>query len=175
MKIKKNGKVIKLTESDLKKIVKKVLVTEAVAAAPNIALKSNDAKIMYFNGRKFSTSGNLTLEPGDTFKMAIMIPSSSSPGSPVAINKAAISGGKITNTPQKTANTSEATHAKKAGVDTPSFVFLRAEFDDLASVAKMKGKDATLSLTGNFEGGPNVSVPVAIPSEMNVIQGSAKS
>lgn len=174
MKIKKNGKVIKLTESDLKKIVKKVLVTEAVAAAPNIGLQPNDAKVMYFDGKRYDTSGNLTLEPGDTFKMAIMIPSSSPAGSPVAINKATISGGKVASKPQKTGDANDGA-ARRAGIDTPSFVFLRAEFDDLASVAKMKGKDATLSLTGNFEGGANVSVPVAIPSEMNVIQGSAKS
>jgi len=40
MKIKKNGKVIKLTESDLKKIVKKVLVTEAMAAEDQIILSN---------------------------------------------------------------------------------------------------------------------------------------
>ena len=57
MKIKKNGKVIKLTESDLKKIVKKVLVSEAVASDDNLT----GVKVKY-NG---SLRGNKTYKPNE--------------------------------------------------------------------------------------------------------------
>lgn len=175
MKIKKNGKVIKLTESDLKKIVKKVLVTEAVAAAPNIAIQPEDVKLGYYNGKSVTPSGNITLNPGDVFKVHAFIPSSNPPGSIIDVQSSSLSlDGKVVSV-GKTTGQGDSSGAKKMGIDTPSFVFARLEFTDLSQVAKYKGKRVVLKLTGNFEGGQTVSVPILIPSEMNVIQGGEKS
>jgi hypothetical protein len=57
MKIKKNGKVIKLTESDLKKIVKKVLLSEAVTSDDNL----RGVKVKY----PATLRGNKTYKPNE--------------------------------------------------------------------------------------------------------------
>tara|TARA_B100001769_G_C21947053_1_gene509992 strand:+ start:312 stop:827 length:516 start_codon:yes stop_codon:yes gene_type:complete len=171
MKIKKNGKVIKLTESDLKKIVKKVLVTEAATAVPSIGVMPEKTQLGYFNGKNFRPSSNITLEPGDKLKMVFLIPSTAAPKTPVRIHNGSISGGKFETFPQVT-GTGGGTTGKQYDIKAPSFIYLRASFDNPADVI---GKKLNMKVTGNFEGGQDISVPVTVPSNINVIQGSEKS
>jgi len=171
MKIKKNGKVIKLTESDLKKIVKKVLVTEAPMVADSIGVMPEKTKLGYFNGKQYYPTSNITLEPGDKLEMVFLIPSSAAPKSPLRIHNASITGGKFKPFTTVT-GTGDGVTGKKFDIKTPSFVYLRAAFDNPADVV---GKKLNMKVTGNFEGGKTISVPVTIPSDINVIDGSEKS
>ena len=175
MKIRKNGKVISLTESDLKRIVKKAMLSEAVAAAPNIAVDPDNAKFGYFNGKSYTPSGNITLEPEDKLQMFVFIPSSAPKGSIVTVRNSSIGGGGTVKSVAPTTTDGESAGAKRFGIESPSFVFVKLEFDSLESVAKSKGTKLPLKLTGNFEGGKDITIPVTIPTEMNVIQGGAKS
>lgn len=176
MKIKKNGQVIRLTESDLKKIVKRVLVTEAVAATSNISVDPASTVVGYFDEDGKITDGNMTLNPEDPFRFIALIPSESAPGSKLDIYDIKMpAGGVSKNKPVATGNTEKSGMSRKLGIKTPSFVALRGEIKNINALENLIGKKVTMQVTGNFEGSPKINVPIAIPSSLNIIGGSNKS
>lgn len=176
MKIKKNGQVIRLTESDLKKIVKRVLVTEAVAATSNISVDPAATVVGYYDEDGKITDGNMTLNPEDPFRFIALIPSESAPGSKLDIYDIKMpAGGVSKNKPVATGNTEKSGMSRKLGIKTPSFVALRGEIKNINALENLIGKKVTMQVTGNFEGSPKINVPIAIPSSLNIIGGSNKS
>lgn len=174
MKIKKNGKVINLTESDVKRIVKRVL-NEAVTGADNITVYPEKAGFGYNHGTGMSPNTNFKVNPGDRLDISVFIPSDAPKGSVVDITSPSVSTGKVLKVGKFTLDGSSA-GAKNYGVEGfNSLVRVNVGFDDLERLKALKGKDVMLKLGGsNFTGGDK-TVKIRIPSEMNVVTGSPKS
>ncbi len=174
MKIKKNGKVINLTESDVKRIVKRVL-NEGVEGSDNITIYPEKAAFAYNYGKGFTPNKNITVNQGDTLKVMVLIPSDAPKGSIVSVTKPEsiyTSSIKV----QPTTMDGQSSGAKKyVGEGYNSLVRVTVEYDDLKLLKSIIGKTMKLRLNGgNFTGGDKI-VELEIPKEMNVVNGSSKS
>ena len=174
MKIKKNGKVINLTESDVKRIVKRVL-NESAQGSDNITVYPEKAGFGYNHGNGLSPDSNFKVNPGDRLDISVFIPSDAPKGSIVDISNPSVSAGKVIKVSKITLD-GTSSGAKKYGVGGfNSMVRVIVGFDDLEKLKSLKGKDVMLKLGGsNFTGGDK-TVKIKIPSEMNVVTGSPKS
>ncbi len=174
MKIKKNGKVINLSESDVKRIVKRVL-SEAPQGSNNITVYPEKAGFGYNHGNGMSPSRDFKVNPGDRLDISVFIPSDAPKGSIVDISNPSVSAGKVIKVQPSTLD-GNSSGAKKYGVGGfNSMVRVIVGFDDLKKLKSLKGKDVMLKLGGaNFTGGDK-TVKIQIPNEMNVVTGSSKS
>jgi hypothetical protein len=173
MKIRKNGKVINLTESDVKRIVKRTL-NEAVTGANNINVYPEKAVFGYDHGDGMRKNKDITVNPGDTLRIAVFIPSDAPPKTPVSILNPSVDAGTVSHVSKHTVD-GKTSSMKNYGIDSPSVVRAMVSFDDLKKLKALIGSNLVLKLGGsNFNGG-DASVKVPIPSGMNVVTGSAKS
>lgn len=174
MKIRKNGKVINLSESDVKRIVKRVL-SESVQGSDNITVYPDKAGFGYNHGNGMSPSRDFKLNAGDRLDISVFIPSDAPKGSIVDISNPSASAGKVLKIYPTTMDGQSSGAKKYVGDGFNSMIRVIVGFDDLEKLKSLKGKDVMLKLGGsNFTGGDK-TVKIKIPSEMNVVTGSPKS
>lgn len=174
MKIKKNGKVINLTESDVKRIVKRTL-NEGVEGSNNITIYPEKVAFGYDYGKGFSPNKNITVNQGDTLKVMVLIPSDAPKGSIVSVTKPETAYASSIKVGPMTIEGQSSGAKKYLGEGYNSVVKVIVEYDDLETLKKIIGSRKALKLNGsNFTGGDK-TVPIEIPKEMNVVTGSSKS